>query len=197
MLQAKIPYFCHEEGPSSRIRPRRPFLGHALTYRRWCRRSRRPWQFTNLKHSTLLKEIGLNLRYWPAVQQIWSTSYLTGSGGVVDLTEIKEQEAEGEEASKRRKLGIPELDPEALPSASCNKYLCLCSAENAKRLSAAIRANDDWQFHASTFDWSWGPTVLRSCLAKRITKLAAMAQKFNEAESLTDIQRRPLYCFRE
>ena len=43
----------------------------------------------------------------------------------VDLTKSDDEEGEGEHAKLKKKLGIPELDPDALPSGQICKYLSL------------------------------------------------------------------------
>lgn len=43
----------------------------------------------------------------------------------MDEEELEEQEAKEEQTGKRRALGIPELDPDALPSSHVSKFLSL------------------------------------------------------------------------
>ena len=43
----------------------------------------------------------------------------------MDSEELEEQEAKEEQTSKRKALGIPEMDPDALPSSHVSKFLSL------------------------------------------------------------------------
>lgn len=43
----------------------------------------------------------------------------------MDLTKSDEEGVEDENAKLRRKLGLPEMDPDALPSSCVTKYLIL------------------------------------------------------------------------
>ena len=61
---------------------------------------------------------------------------LASEGDHVDLTE--EEEALDASAKARKKLGIPEMDPDALPSACISKYMNLIAIQIAKKESTLI-----------------------------------------------------------
>lgn len=52
---------------------------------------------------------------------------VAGDHGDVDLTVSDDDTAEDEAAALRKKLGIPEPDPDALPSTLIGKYLKLAT----------------------------------------------------------------------
>ena len=50
---------------------------------------------------------------------------LTGGEDLVDLTDMPETDPAFEASKRRKQCGIPDHDPDALPSSMVNKYLCL------------------------------------------------------------------------
>ncbi|CAK9072318.1 Uncharacterized protein SCF082_LOCUS35590 [Durusdinium trenchii] len=74
----------------------------------------------------------------------------------VDQEESDQADSREGLASKRKSLGIPELDPDVLPSSVVQKYL--------------------------------------TALAKRLAKMQLLFNKFDDADKLSDMQTRPLFC---
>ena len=56
-------------------------------------------------------------------------------GDAVDLTQLEEEEALDASSKARKKLGIPEMDPDSLPSACISKYMNLISNQVVKQQS--------------------------------------------------------------
>ena len=116
------------------------------------------------------------------------------SGDVVDLDKDQEAEEDEDEDKAHEKIGlVPELDPDALPSAGVQRFLTLICisywgpAQHATSMFFIFNLKHVTQF----VDWNQNkPNVfsVRMAFAKRIAKVAAVRTRFEQAETLTDIQ---------
>ena len=118
--------------------------------------------------------------------------------GEVDIDKIEDEEKTEDQNRKGRALGLPEIDPDALPSSLANKYWNLCCTNLVGYLlkpfvvirnCSVLRMFKVYLFFCKVVY----RCILRVAVAKRMKKMQEIHQKFTDATAtLSDIQKR---CF--
>lgn len=162
-LQAKIQDLHQQKGQGGRERAQRADLEARDGY--GCRRP------SGLRQP--LPQLGFNTLVMFNPHDVFDLGICERSDEVNAIQ--KEEKEEQERAKRRKQCGLPEWDPEALPSTQCQKHMTL------------HRNNTETLFPSSVL------TRVRTCLAKSITKMDNLHAKFDH-KTLSDVQKEHFVC---